>query len=165
MKTILVFSGLFLFSLLYGNAPTTVSDVDLNRYAGVWYEIARYPQWFEKGMTHVTAEYIPKKDYIEVINKGYKNGKPKEAHGKAFVVENSGNAKLRVQFFWPFRGDYWIIALAPDYSWAVVSNKKKSTLWILSRTPALPENTLHGIIRLLRQREFDTGKLEFVKQD
>lgn len=165
MKTVFLSFCVFLFSPLIALPPATVAEVDLNRYAGIWYEIARYPQWFEKGMTHVTAEYIPEKDYIRVINRGTKDGKLKEAKGKAFVVENSGNAKLKVQFFWPFRGDYWIIDLAEDYSWAVVSNKKRSTLWILSRTPKLSETTYARILQTLHHKEFDLSKLERVKQD
>lgn len=144
--------------------PQTVDSVDLQRYAGLWYEIARYPMWFEKGMTHVTAEYIPQGDYIRVINRGIKNGKPKEAKGKGFVVDNSGNAKLKIQFFWPFKGDYWIIDLDPAYQWVVISNKKRSTLWILSRTPQMDSELLNRLLRQLAADGFALQKIEMTIQ-
>lgn len=103
----------------------TVAEVDLRRYAGKWYEIASFPQRFQKGCHCTTAEYtLSDKGYVIVENRCNKdsiNGKESYIKGKAFVVKNTGNAKLKVQFFWPFKGDYWIIALADDYSYAVVS--------------------------------------------
>jgi apolipoprotein D and lipocalin family protein len=100
----------------------TVKQVDLRRYAGKWYEIAAFPQRFQKGCTCTTAEYeMTDQGWIRVINTCHKDspeGKLSVARGKAFIVPGSGNAKLRVQFFWPFRGDYWIIDLAEDYSYA-----------------------------------------------
>jgi apolipoprotein D and lipocalin family protein len=83
---------------------TTVQSVDLKRYSGTWYEIASYPQFFERGCSNVKATYTPKDGYIEVFNESVKKNKPNSIKGKAFVVSNSGNAKLKVQFFWPFRG-------------------------------------------------------------
>ena len=103
------------------NAQTlkTVQNVDLNKYSGKWYEIASYPQRFQKGCHCTTAEYtLSEKGYVIVINRCKKdsiNGKQPFIQGKAFVVKNSGNAKLKVQFFWPFRGKYWIIDLSNDY--------------------------------------------------
>src|SRR4051812_25046215 len=89
----------------------TVPHVDLNKYAGKWYEIASYPQRFQKGCNCTTAEYtLSEKGYMIVENRCNKdsvNGKQSYIKGKAFVVENSGNAKLKVQFFWPFTGKYW----------------------------------------------------------
>lgn len=164
MKLLLLSMMYMCACCVYAQTPTTVDTVDLNRYSGLWYEIARYPQWFEKNMTHVTAEYIVNEDYVRVINRGLRSGKHKMSKAKAFVVKNSGNARLRVQFFWPFRADYWIIDLDPAYQWAVVSNSKKSTLWILSRTPLLPKETLDTILRNLSFRGFDLSKLELTDQ-
>lgn len=152
-------------TLLAISEPQTVDSVNLERYAGLWYEIARYPVWFENGMTHVTAEYIPEKDYIRVINRGIKNGKPKEAKGKAFVVEGTGNAKLKVQFFWPFKGDYWIIDLDPGYEWVVISNRKKNTLWILSRKPKLEPSIMIKLLQQLGDQGFDLDRIEVTLQD
>jgi apolipoprotein D and lipocalin family protein len=142
----------------------TVTRVDLNRYAGKWYEIAAYPQWFEKGCSNVTATYTVKEKHVEVLNACIKNNKPKSIKGKAFVVKNSGNAKLKVQFFFPFKGDYWIIDLAEDYSWAVVSDRKRKTLWILSRTAQLDESTYNSITTSLAKNGFDLNKLKKTDQ-
>ena len=109
----------------------TIPYVDLERYAGLWYEIASYPQRFQEGCTATTAEYtLSDKGYVIVENRCNKytlDGKQSYIKGKAFVVKNSGNAKLKVQFFWPFRGSYWIIDLADDYNYAVVSHPGKNT--------------------------------------
>lgn len=137
----------------------TVPYVDVNRYMGTWYEIASYPQWFEKGMTDVCAVYTLKKDYVEVLNSGIKDGKRKEAKGKAKVVKDSGNAKLKVTFFWPFYGEYWIVDLADDYSWVVVSNSKRSTLWILAREKTMPSELYDSICDRLKADGFNLEKL------
>lgn len=142
----------------------TVPLVDLNKYAGTWYEIAAYPQRFQKNCYCTTARYTPTdKGYVVVenrCNKGGPKGKQAYIKGKAFVDKNSGNAKLKVQFFWPFRGKYWIIDLAPDYSYAVVSHPNRSYLWILSRTPALPESTYNDILARLKENGFDLTRLK-----
>jgi len=137
----------------------TVSSVDLQRYAGTWYEIASYPQFFERGCSNVKATYTSKGSYIEVFNQSVKNGKQNDIKGKAFVVKNSQNTKLKVQFFWPFKGDYWIIDLANDYSWAVVSNPKRTTLWILSRTSKMDEILYNSLIDKLVKNGFDKDKI------
>ena len=145
----------------HNSPPATVPAVDPDRYAGLWYEIARYPKWFEKHMTRVTAEYSAEKDYIRVINKGYRNGRLHIARGKARVVEGTGNAVLSVTFFAPFSGDYRIIRLDPDYRYAVVSDKKRASLWILSRTPQLDKPTLDAILSDLEKDHFALDRIEF----
>jgi apolipoprotein D and lipocalin family protein len=148
--------------------PTTlasVPEVDLDRYSGTWYELASYPKFFERGCINVRATYTPKDGYIEVHNECIKNGKPTDIKGKAFVVENSGNAKLKVQFFWPFKGDYWIIDLADDYSWAVVSDPRRETLWILSRTPKMDEMLYNSLINKLVDNEFERNKIVKMVQE
>ncbi len=137
----------------------TVPYVELGKYAGVWYEIGRYPQRFEKGATHVTAEYVPCDGYLKVTNTCLKKGKKKTAKGKAFVVPDSGNAKLKVEFFWPFKGDYWIIELDKDYQWAVVSNRKLSSLWILYRKPHINNEILLPIVYSLMERGFNLARI------
>ena len=124
------------------NSPLTgVDSVDLQRYLGKWYEIASYPAWFQKDCTGSTADYSLLPDgKIEVINRCRKDsldGPLKESKGKAEVVDTATNAKLKVWFFWPFKGNYWIIDLDPDYQWAVVGEPSRKYLWILSRTPTM----------------------------
>ncbi len=143
----------------------TVEYIDITRYSGLWYEIARFPKWFERKMTNVTAEYIPEDGFIRVINSGMKKGKKKVVRGKAYIVENSGNAILKVSFFPPFKGDYRIIDIDDDYKWAVVSDKRKSSLWILSRTPKLETETLKMILDRLYKRGYDLHKVEFTEQN
>jgi apolipoprotein D and lipocalin family protein len=146
----------------------TVANVDLNRYVGKWFEIASFPQRFQKRCHCTTAEYTPTdKGYIIVENRCNKdsvNGKLSYIKGKAFVVENTGNAKLKVQFFWPFKGDYWIIDLADDYSYAVVSNPSKKYLWILSRTPKMEASVYQQIIKRLKEKGFDLTELKMTEQ-
>jgi len=144
---------------------TTVKSVDLQRYSGTWYELASYPQFFEKGCRNVKATYTAKEGYIEVFNQSIKKGKPNNIKGKAFVVENSGNAKLKVQFFWPFKGNYWIIGLADDYSWALVSDPNRKTLWILSRTPKMDVVLYNSLINKLVEKGFKKEKIVKMVQE
>jgi apolipoprotein D and lipocalin family protein len=145
-----------------------VPYVDLNRYVGKWYEIASYPQRFQRGCHCTTAEYtISDKGYVIVENKCNRdsvNGKQTGIKGKAFVQKDSGNAKLKVQFFWPFKGDYWIIDLATDYSYAVVSHPNRKYLWILSRTPKMDKIVLQQIMDRLRANGFDLSKIQITVQ-
>ncbi len=142
----------------------TVPFVDLEKYSGLWYEIASIPQRFQKGCTGTTAEYsLTDKGYVIVENECHKDsltGKLSHIKGKAFVVKNSGNAKLLVQFFWPFKAKYWIIALAEDYSFAVVGHPNKKYLWILSRAPNMLEMTYVQIIRDIAKQGFDIYKIK-----
>ncbi len=152
------------------NAQTlqTVTYVDLNKYSGKWYEIASYPQRFQKGCHCTTAEYtFSAKGYVIVENRCNRdsvNGKLSYIKGKAFVENNSGNAKLKVQFFWPFKGKYWIIDLASDYSYAVVSHPNKKYLWILSRTSKMDDAVYQQIISRLKSKGFDLSKIKKTEQ-
>ena len=146
----------------------TVPHVDLKKYIGKWFEIASFPQRFQKGCNCTTAEYsLTDKGYVIVENRCNKdsiNGKLSYIKGKAFVVKNSGNAKLKVQFFWPFKGKYWIIDLADDYSYAVVGHPNKNYLWILSRTPTMTDSLYQQITSRLAEKGFDVTKLQRTKQ-
>lgn len=146
----------------------TVPFVDLDKYSGKWYEVAAYPQRFQKGCHATTAEYTAtNKGYIIVENRCNKDsltGKKSYIKGKAFVVKNSGNAKLKVQFFWPFKGKYWIIDLAEDYSYAVVSHPNRKYLWILSRTPQMKEAVYTEIRNRLEENGFDLSNLQKTEQ-
>jgi apolipoprotein D and lipocalin family protein len=141
----------------------TVPSVDLAKYMGTWYEIASFPQKFQKGCHCTTAAYeMTDKGYVRVVNTCRKDGpegKLSTAKGKAFLVEGSNNAKLKVQFFWPFRGDYWIIDLAADYSYAVVGEPGRDYLWILARTPAMDESLYREIVDRCAAKAFDVSRL------
>ncbi|KOY84589.1 hypothetical protein AD998_20425 [bacterium 336/3] len=142
-----------------------VYSVNLNLYAGTWYEIASFPKRFQKNCEYTTANYtITSKGYMLVENRCTKNKKLFYIKGKAFSKKNSGNAKLKVQFLWPFRTKYWIIDLAQDYSYAVVSHPNKKSLWILSRTSTINEEVYQEILSQLKEKGFDINKLKKTKQ-
>jgi len=151
-----------------GQVLETVPSVDLNKYAGKWYEIASFPQRFQKGCYCTTATYsLTDKDYIIVENRCNKdsvNGKESYIKGKVFIEKNTGNAKLKVQFFWPFKGAYWIIDLADDYSYAVVGHPNRKYLWILSRTPQMDETIYNQIIERVQQKQYNTTNLRRTMQ-
>jgi len=140
---------------------TVVPQVDLGRYLGTWFEIASFPQRFQKGCTDSRAEYRLLDDgAIEVLNSCFRDGKVDTAKGKAWVVDRTTNAKLKVSFFWPFRGDYWIIDLGKDYEYAVVSAPSMKYLWILARTPKMEEHLYQEIVGRLKERGFDVVNLK-----
>ncbi|MFO7660490.1 MAG: lipocalin family protein [Candidatus Cloacimonadaceae bacterium] len=145
---------------------TTVDKVDLQRYAGLWYQIAYFPFRFQpKDAKLTTAEYaLHPKGYITVKNTAYKdfNGTQKmsEIDGKAFIADKKTNAKLKVQFFWPFKGDYWIILLDKEkYDWAVVSAPNRKYLWILSRQPEMEKDLYDSLVRQIAAKHIDTDKI------
>jgi len=141
----------------------TVSHVDLDRYLGKWYEIASFPQWFQKGCVASTATYSLRKDGdIDVLNQCRKDtleGKFKSAKGKAWVVDRQSNARLKVRFFWPFSGDYWIIDLGDGYQYAVVGHPNRNYLWILSRAPQMDPAVYDGILERLKKQHYDVSRL------
>lgn len=141
----------------------TVERVDINRYLGLWYEIASFPHSFQKGCTGSTAYYTKRSDgEINVINRCYKgslNGKLDEAEGRARVVDATTNAKLEVTFFWPFWGDYWVIDLCPDYQFAVVGHPSRDYLWVLCRQPQMDPAVYAGIIERLKAQGYETERL------
>lgn len=143
--------------------PPTVEHVDLSRYAGTWYEIASFPKWFQRGCVATQATYRLRSDgSVEVVNECRQerlDGKEKRARGKAWVVDKTTNAKLKVQFFWPFRGDYWIVALDPEYRWSVVGDPGRSSCWILSRTRKLDDTVFASIVGRIRDLGFDPDRL------
>jgi apolipoprotein D and lipocalin family protein len=126
----------------------TVAAVDLPRYMGTWFEIARLPNRFQAVCTGDTqAQYRLDGDVVRVINRCRKeDGTVTQAQGRALPVAGSGNTKLRVSFFRPFYGDYWILALDPDYRWVLVGEPKRRYAWILSRTPLLEEATIAALL-------------------
>ena len=145
-----------------------VDSVDLDRYLGTWYEIASYPAWFQRNCTAVTAQYSVRDDgLIRVVNscnKGSLDGKLKQANGRAKVVDKNTNAKLKVSFFGPFWGDYWIIDLDPGYQWAVVGEPKRKYLWILSRTRSMDDQLYEQIRAGLTDKGYDPDGLQLTLQ-
>ncbi len=140
----------------------TVASVDLERYLGRWYEIARFDHRFEQGCSEVEAFYTLRDDgMIGVKNSCFlaDENRTKEAYGRAKIVDKTSNAKLKVTFFWPFYGDYWIIALAEDYRYVVVSEPSKTYFWILSRTPKMTNDDLEHILTFAKEMGFDTTQL------
>lgn len=165
----LVITGVAFISLIWSGcggsyAPLpTVDYVDPVKYLGKWYEIARLPNSFQKQCAQSTAEYsMIDNETIRVVNRCTQldSSKPDEATGKAFIVPNSGNAKLKVQFFWPFKGDYWIIALDKEnYQWVVVGEPKRKYLWILARHASIDKSLFSRLKDIAREKGFDVSRL------
>lgn len=147
---------------------TTVPAVDLARYAGTWYELGRFPNRFERGLVAVTATYTPRADgTIGVRNAGRDrrvDGPEKSVEGHAWLPDPADTAKLRVRFFWPFYGAYWIIALDADYRWAVVGHPDRDYLWFLSRTPQIEDEDWAAMDAAAQEQGFDTTRLERIPQ-
>jgi len=144
------------------NAPAVVAKVDLARYAGKWYEIASKPMVFQKGCQGTTAVYSPNPDgTLQVENTCRKaGGEIAKAIGRAKVVPDSGNAKLKVNFFGPFWGDYWVLALDQDaYEYALVGGPDRKYLWILSRAPIMDEATFAKLTAIAKAQGYDLSDL------
>lgn len=146
----------------------TVSRVDLQLYVGTWYDIASFPQRFQRGCTGTTATYTIRGDGdIDVLNrcrKGSLDGKEESAQGRARVIDRSTNAKLKVSFFRPFWGDYWIIDLGANYDYAVVGHPSRDYLWILGRKPTMDNAVYEGILGRLRAQGYEVARLERTPQ-
>lgn len=143
----------------------TASNVDLSRYTGVWYEIAKYPVSFEQGCVNVTAEYSQRDDgTVGVLNTCEStDGDTRTIEGFA-TVDKEDPAKLTVYFFWPFGAPYWILEVGDDYQYAVVGDPSRNYFWILSRTPQLDDATYQSIIAKMPDWGYDPAKLEMTPQ-
>ena len=151
-----------------GTPVRTVSLVDLDRYAGDWFEIARFPNRFQRQcLGDVRASYARRPDRrLDVVNRCRTADGQTEAHGVARIVDTQTFARLKVRFapgwlswlpmVW---GDYWIIGLAPDYSWAVVGDPDRNYLWILARTPHLNDASVAAARAAAGDNGFDIGRL------
>ena len=147
---------------------TTAPSVDVQRYLGRWYEIARLPNQFETDCTRVTATYALNADKsLSVLNrchKGVSNGPEDFSKGTAHIVDAQTNAKLSVTFFWPFSGDYWILAVADDYSWSLVGEPSGRYFWILSRTPRISDDLTKNLKQRAKALGYKTGALYWTPQ-
>jgi apolipoprotein D and lipocalin family protein len=178
MKTTLIsFLSLMMspFSVSCASASTasepevrTVDYVNLERYAGLWHQIAFYPTRFQGDCTiDTTATYTLRPDgKVGVLNECTKtNGKRKSIEGKARIVDEKTQAKLKVKFFWfAPAGDYWIIDLGPNYEYAVVGTPNRKYLWILSRTPTMDRVTYEKILERIQAQAFDIGKIQITSK-
>ncbi len=150
--------------------PRPVASVDLARYAGLWHEVARYPNAFQDTSrvrcADTTAFYTPRADGRVGVENRCRNALADDAapvrvaRGVAYAVDGSNNARLRVSFFWPFFGDYWVIGLDPGYRWAVVGSPRRDYLWILSRTPDMAAADRAAAEAVIRREGFDPGRLQ-----
>lgn len=169
MRTLLTAFALTLAALTARAAPPplpTVPSVDLARYAGAWYEIALLPNRFQKQCVADTqARYRLEGDRVEVLNRcRLADGRVDDIKGRAKVVDGSGNAKLRVSFFWPFYGDYWVLALDADYRHVLVGAPSRQYAWVLSRTPQLDETTLQTLLDRAAELGFDKAAFQRTPQ-
>ena len=147
----------------------TVKNVDIEKYSGQWYEIARLPNSFEKGLECVTAKYTVKKNgKIEVLNKGYSSensGEFKTAKGTAWIPNAKYPGRLKVTFFWPFSGNYYIISLDKNYKYALVGDPSRKYLWILSRSRNLESTTYSKLLDIAKINGFDIKNIIKINQD
>jgi apolipoprotein D and lipocalin family protein len=136
----------------------TVEHVDLSRYIGQWYEIARYPNSFQKGCLGSSAHYTLGPDgTIEVLNRcrDAETGKTRQAKGRAWIIDTTSNAKLKVSFFWPFSGDYWIIDLGKEYEYAVIGTPNRKYFWILARQSTMDDTLFKALLQKAALQGFD----------
>lgn len=168
VKAALVIGGVAAGAAVYAladrniDAPRTADFVDLGRYSGLWYEIARYPNRIQRACAgDATAQYtLLRNGRFAVVNTCRNaNGTLEHVRGTARVVDRRTNAKLKVTFYWPFSGDYWILDVGSDYEYAVVGVPGRDYLWILSRTPQLDPAAYNRIITRLEARGLDTARL------
>lgn len=141
---------------------TTAAKVDLQKYMGKWHEISRLEHHFQKYCIGSHAEYALRDDgEVEVINRctDERDGRRKEAKGRAWSVDPASNARLKVSFFWPFRSNYWIIELGEKYDYSVVGSPDRKYLWIIAREPVMDETLYGSIIERLRQQGFPVDNL------
>lgn len=160
MRTLLLFSFLFFMGCSSHYAPLkTVEKVDIQKYAGTWYEIARYEHSFEKGCSDVNATYtLEAEGKIKVVNRCMRSDGLSKAEGVAYATDTT-NAKLKVSFFRPFYGNYWVLMLGENYEYALVGEESREYLWILSRTPTLSNELKEKILSKLPQFGYSAKKL------
>ena len=168
----LTFSALLIFCGTRTNSQvidkTTVKELNLNRYLGRWYEIARFPHSFEKNLVGVTATYSQRDDgKLRVLNEGFKNsldGRKSRAEGKAKIPNKKEPGKLKVSFFWNFYADYYVLELDENYQYAMIGSSSDKYFWILSRTPQMDPITYEMLLAKARQRGYNLKKLMKVPQ-
>lgn len=169
-KTVLMLITIMIFSTAHSQkSPSVVSSVDFNRYKGLWYEIARLPNYFERKLKCTSATYTLGDDgRITVLNKGNYISEPKKttsSKGIAWIPDKNNPAKLKVQFFWPFSGDYWIMDLDKEYRYVLVGDPSVKYLWILAREKKMDEPTYKMLIQKAIDNGYDVRTIIRVEQD
>jgi apolipoprotein D and lipocalin family protein len=146
---------------------TPVQNFESERYLGKWYEVVRLDHSFERGLSHVTAEYTRLPDgRIGVLNQGWnaEKGEWKTADGKASFRGAEDVGSLKVTFQWPFSGGYHVFALDPEYQWAMISGPTREFFWILSRTPTMDQAVLDKLVAQAKAAGFNTSEFIYVQQ-
>jgi apolipoprotein D and lipocalin family protein len=169
-KTLLFLIAIMMFSSANSQkSPSVVSSVDMNRYKGLWYEIARLPNFFERKLKCTSATYTLRDDgRITVLNKGNYLSDPKKSTsstGVAWIPDKKYPAKLKVQFFWPFSGDYWIIDLDKEYKYVLVGGPSAKYLWILAREKRMDDSTYNMLLQKAIENGYDVKTIIRVEQD
>lgn len=169
-KALLFLISMMMFSTVNSQkSPSVVSSVDLNRYKGLWYEIARLPNFFERKLKCTSATYTLRDDgRITVLNKGNYLSDPKKStssSGVAWIPDKKYPAKLKVQFFWPFSGDYWIMELDKEYKYVLVGDPSAKYLWILAREKKMDEQTYQMLLKKAIDNGYDVRTIIRVEQD
>jgi len=164
-----LFTIMFFSSVQFQKVPSVVTTVDLKKYQGFWYEIARLPNYFERKLKCTSANYTLRDDgRITVLNKGYYLTDPQKstsARGVAWIPDRNSPAKLKVQFFWPFSGDYWIMELDKEYRYVLVGDPSHKYLWILAREKKLDEQTYNMLLSKAVEKGYDVKSIIRVEQD
>jgi lipocalin len=168
-SVLILFTAMIFNSVIPQKVPSVVSTVDLNRYMGMWYEIARLPNYFERKLKCASATYTLRDDgRITVLNKGNYLTDPQKStssKGIAWIPDKKSPAKLKVQFFWPFSGDYWIMELDKEYRYVLVGGPSLKYLWILSREKKMDELTYNMLLRKAIDNGYDVKSIIRVQQD
>ena len=170
MKLTFLFSILFLSCQTMNKDLAVVDSVDLNRYAGTWFEIAKLPNSFEKGLKCVTANYtLLENGKIEIVNQGVnvlKHDKVQNIKGVAFIPDKKVTTKLKVRFFWPFSGSYWILDLDKDnYQYALIGEPSRKYLWILGRAKTMDRDLYNRLITKAKELGFEVSKVTLTIQE
>jgi apolipoprotein D and lipocalin family protein len=167
--TIILVLATFFIPAYSQKKPSVVQSVDLNRYSGKWFEIARLPNFFERKLKCITATYSLRPDgKITVVNAGNyisEPGKTTSSEGVAWIPDKSSPAKLKVQFFWPFSGDYWIMDLDKEYRYVLVGDPSHKYLWILAREKTMDETTYTMLLKKAIDNGYDINPIIRVEQD
>jgi apolipoprotein D and lipocalin family protein len=168
-SVLIIFTAMIFNSVISQIVPSVVSSVDLNRYMGVWYEIARLPNFFERKLKCVSATYTLRDDgKITVLNKGNYISYPLKStssQGVAWVPDQKSPAKLKVQFFWPFSGNYWIMELDNEYRYVLVGDPSLKYLWILARDKKMDDSTYRMLLKKAVDNGYDVKTIIRVEQD
>ncbi len=165
---VLISGGIIMFSCSEKRHLKSVESVDLEKYMGRWYEIARFDHSFERGLKCVEANYTMREDgKVTVLNKGTdeKTGKLRSAQGIAKIPDSDLPGVLKVSFFWPFWGNYYIIDLDESYTYALVGEPSRKYLWVLARTKTLNDDVYNDLLKKADSLGFDTGQLLKILHD